>query len=183
MVPPGLPPGPGEPPPDVVDLRDGRGPYEQEGDVAVAAWREEGEWVVSPLPPTVTGHLRALVVALRQLPADAGALALLTLADDGFLLVREVAGRTGLLVADTDAAEDCALGREAVHAVLGTGAAGAGDGAWLGDLGLLADLGVAPVELRSLCEDEEAYPDERLGLLAEHLGMGRAFARALAAAG
>ncbi|WP_165865547.1 hypothetical protein [Vallicoccus soli] len=173
-------PPPGAADPAGAEAADGADGADGAADFALAAWREDGAWSLAPLPPCTAGHLPDLLRALRQLPADAGALGLVSLADSTFLLVRVGGGETRLLVADPEAAEGTALGREAVDALVDAGADLAPeDDPWLGDLGLLADLGLEPAALRSLCEDDEAYPDELLGVLAEHLGLGPAYEAAL----
>jgi len=152
-------------------------------DFAVAVWREEGDWGLSMLPLRAAEHLERLVHALRQLPAEGGSLGMVSVVDETFLLVRVQGPQVRLLLADSLVAEDCPVGREAVDTLADAGADLSAPGPWLGDLAILEDLGIGPVEMRALCEDAEAFPDELLGVLAGHLGVGSAFERALDAAG
>jgi putative tRNA adenosine deaminase-associated protein len=57
-------------------------------DFAVVAYREEGEWQVAPLPPRAGTDLEVLVHALRQWPGDAGALGMVSVDEDFFVLAR-----------------------------------------------------------------------------------------------
>lgn len=150
-----------------------------EVDFAVAVWREEDDWGLELLPRRVAEHLDRLVHALRQLPAEGGSLAMVSVGDETFLLVRVQGSHVRLLLADALVAEDCPLGREAVDTLADAGADLSGQVPWMGDLAILADLGIDPVEMRALCEDGDAFPDELLAVVAGHLGVGAAFDRVL----
>ena len=49
----------------------------------------------------------------------------------------------------------------------------------MGDLGMLVDLGVSEFELQAVCDDFDSDTDELLARLAERMGAGPAFRRAL----
>jgi hypothetical protein len=49
-------------------------------DFAVAVYREDGQWVVAMLPPSAAEGLESLVHALRQQPAEGGAIGLVSIA-------------------------------------------------------------------------------------------------------
>ena len=60
-------------------------------DFAVAAYREEGEWQVVELVHDVLTDVERLAAALRRFPGDGGAIGLVAIDEDFFLIVR-VAG-------------------------------------------------------------------------------------------
>ena len=47
---------------------------------------------------------------------------------------------------------------------------------------IVADLGMAAMEMGALCDDFDLYPDEMLAKIAERLGCGTAFTHAVDAA-
>lgn len=154
-------------------------------DFAVAAYREDGRWEVAPLPRSVGGAVESLAAALRQLPGDGGALGLVSVGDDVAVLVRAFGARVRAAVSDITAATEWPIAAE----VLAT----AGEDDLIeddddedvrpgGDLDLVADLGVDRFELGAILEDPDAYPDEALSRLADRLGFGTQFERALDAA-
>lgn len=150
-------------------------------DFAVAAYREDGDWEVAPLPLRAAADLDSLVAALRQLPAETGALALVSVADDFFLAVRVRGARVLVLLSDATAADEWPIAQEAID-MLGLEVPDdsvEADPGPIGDLDLAADLGLPAFELDEICADTEAYPDELLGRVATRLGFGPQFDRAL----
>lgn len=149
-------------------------------DFAVAAYQEEdGSWTVLPLPLQVAEDLSELTAAVRHLPAEMGAVALVSVADDFFLVLRVRGAQERLLVSDAALADEWPLGRQALDALDAEVPDEDADVTPAGDLGILADLGVDPLELSAICADLDAYPDEQLGRIAERLGFGEDFDRAL----
>ncbi len=152
-------------------------------DFAVAAWREEGLWQVVLLPPGTGETLESLVNALRAQPGEGGVLGLVSVAEEFFLLVRVRGEDVALLLSDVYAAEDWPLGLDALER-LGipspeddeseSDAAEPG-----GDLRVVEDFGVGPVEIELLLDDEEMWPDEQLATIATRLGFGELFDLAL----
>ena len=65
-----------------------------EVDFALAAYREEGVWVVQELAPDVTEDVEHLANALRRFPGDHGAVGMVAYDEDVFLIAR-VAGPLG----------------------------------------------------------------------------------------
>lgn len=147
-------------------------------DLAVAAYREDGRWEVTPLPHDVAADLDALDGALRRLPAETGAIAMVSVGDDFFLLVR-LAGRAHLVLSDASAADEWDLAAQALERIdPGADPAEVDEGP-IGELGAFHDLGLSGLELALVCEDLDAYPDELLGQIATRLGFGEAFERVL----
>ena len=48
-----------------------------------------------------------------------------------------------------------------------------------GDLSLLEDLGIDAMELQTICDDGEMYPDEQLEAIARRIGFGEQFTEVL----
>jgi putative tRNA adenosine deaminase-associated protein len=150
-------------------------------DFAVAVYREDGQWVVASLPPSSAESLDALVRSLRQLPAEGGAIGLISVAEDFFVALRVLGDDELILLSDVTAAEDWPLARE----VLDRLELPMPEGDDLdtvqpaGDLGVFADLGLPPMEVAMICEDPDLYPDEMLGSIASRLGFGEAFEQTL----
>lgn len=144
-------------------------------DFAVAAYREDGAWQVNPLPLQAAEDLDDLVTALRRQPAEAGALGLVSVADDFFLALRVRGAQVQLLLSDATAADEWPLAQDALDALDLADEELADDAGPVGDFTLAADLGLSAMELSAICGDLDAYPDELLGRVAERLGFGELF--------
>ena len=152
-------------------------------DVALIAWREEGVWQVEALTPRSSESLDAILMALRHQPGDGGSLALVSVAEEFFLIVRALGAEPKVLLSDELAAIDWPLAAQALM-LLGIEQPDDDeqddDGEPAGDLSILADLGVSAVELELLCEDLELYPDEALATIATRIGFGDKYSVATA---
>ncbi|MGN6330218.1 MAG: tRNA adenosine deaminase-associated protein [Motilibacteraceae bacterium] len=147
-------------------------------DFAVAAYREEGRWVVVPLPRREAEELDTLVAALRRLPGEAGVLGLVSVADDFFVLLRVRGADVRMLLSDPTAADEWALAEQVLDA-LDVDEDEIDEDAPAGDTGVLEDVGLPALELSMLADDLDAYPDEVLGRVAARLGFGEEFDRAV----
>ncbi len=146
-------------------------------DFAIAAWREDGAWRAESLPPRLAESLASLVAALGAHASESGVVGLVSIGDDTFLIVRVDGGRARLLLSDQTAALDWDLADEVLDALGVEAPEDVDDDADpVGDLGLLADLGMSTDELTLLCEDLDLYPDEVLGSVAKRIGFGELFA-------
>jgi putative tRNA adenosine deaminase-associated protein len=152
------------------------------GDFVAVAYREEDYWDVDLLPVALTEDLKGLLHALRQQPSISGAIGLVSVGDDFFIIAR-VYGRddVSLFLSDVTASVDWPVARQALEfleidqpheddldQVLPAG-----------DLSILADLGVDEMELGALAGDLDLYPDEVLASISERLGFQQSFQRAL----
>jgi putative tRNA adenosine deaminase-associated protein len=146
-------------------------------DFAVAVYREDGQWVVVPLPPSAADGLERLLHAIRQQPGEGGTLGFVSVADDFFVAVRVFGDEERILLSDVSAAEDWPLAREVLDR-LDLPLPDEDDLEQLqpaGDLALFAELGVPAMEVAMLCEDADLYPDEQLDSIASRLGFGEEF--------
>lgn len=147
---------------------------EDDVDFAVAAYRDDGQWQLAELRPAVGEDLDALLGALGRFPSDVGVLGLVSVNDDFFVVVRRRGGHVDAVLSDLTATTDSPLARGVVDR-LDLPEPTDDDPRPAGDLELLADLGIDAIELGVLCDDEELYPDEILGEVAERLGFGELF--------
>ena len=148
-------------------------------DFAVVAYREEGLWQVATLPPRVAEALDTLVPALRVWPADTGALGLVSVDEDFFVVVRVLGAQVRLLLSDVTAASEWPLARQVLETLELPEPDDDEEPAPAGDLGIVADLGLSAMDLGVLCDDIELYPDEALGDVARKLGFERQFRAAV----
>jgi putative tRNA adenosine deaminase-associated protein len=148
-------------------------------DFAVAAYREEGVWQVVELVHDVLTDVDKLAHALRRFPGDGGALGLVAVDEDFFVLVRVTGPTVRILLSDITAADEWELARSAVE-VLGLPEPEDDDEqAPAGDLDLLGDLGMHAMDMAVLLDDLDLYPDEMLSDVARRLGFGSQFDEAV----
>lgn len=154
------------------------------GGFAVAAFRENGVWRAEPLPPTVLSDLRVLLQALRGQPPEGGPFVLASVDDEFFVVARQDGPRITLLLSDLTASVEYPLA-EQVMTRLGEDPPEDDelDDVWpVGDLDLFADLDLSEEEMEQLLDDTDAYPDEMLESIVEHIGLADAYALALESA-
>ena len=146
-------------------------------DFVIVAWREGGRWHTEALPKRIASSLETVIQAVRAQPAEGGALGMVSVNEDWFLLVRVVGGDVRMLVSDVYAAEISDLGLEALDR-LGPSIPDddeSDEPVPGGDFRILEDFGLPVDELELILDDSEAYPDEQLADIADHLGFGDTF--------
>lgn len=144
-------------------------------DIALAAYREEGVWQLQELADPVLTSLDAVITGLRRFPGDAGAIGLLALEEDVFLVVRVIGPQVRLLLSDVTAADIFDLAREAIEHLGLPYPEDDDEPAPAGDLAILSDLGLHADDLGELIDDFDLYPDEMLSDIADRLGFGELF--------
>ena len=143
-------------------------------DFALAAYREDGEWQLQEIASPAFESVESLSHALRRLPGEGGAVGMVAVDEDFFVIVRVEGSSTRVLLSDVTAAEEWELARSAVD-FLGLPADDEEEQVPAGDLDLLGDLGMHAVDLAVLLDDVELYPDEMLSDVARRLGFGELF--------
>jgi len=146
-------------------------------DFALAAYRDNGEWQVQGIASPAFGSVESLSHALRRLPGPAGAVALVAVDEDFFVIVRVQGPSTRVLLSDITAADEWELAQSALE-FLGLPVFGDLDDedvAPAGDLELLADLGMQAIDMGVLIDDDDLFPDEMLSEVARSLGFGKLF--------
>ncbi|MGL5809662.1 MAG: tRNA adenosine deaminase-associated protein [Nocardioides sp.] len=143
-------------------------------DFAVAAYREEGVWQLQEVTSESLASAGVLADALRRLPGDGGALGLVAMDEDFFVLIRVAGPLTRMLLSDVTAAEEFEFARSVLE-FLGVASLDEDDQAPAGDLDLLGDIGMPAMDLGLLIDDLDLYPDEMLSAVAGRLGFGPQF--------
>ena len=151
---------------------------EQSGEVdfALAAFREDGTWQVQEIASPAFDSVESLSHALRQVARDeGGAVGMVAVDEDFFVLVRVSGASTRALLSDVTAADEWELAQSVID-FLGLPPPEDDDvEVPAGDLGLLGDLGLHAIDLGALLDDVDLYPDEMLSEIARRLGFGELF--------
>ena len=146
---------------------------------AVVVFQLDGLWQVEELPPGLTEDLDSVIAAVRG--QVAGAIALVDIADEFFVVVRYVGGQERLLLSDVTASVAWDLAAQVMDKLdLELPADDELDEVWpAGDLGIFDDLGLDGMELGAILSDVDAYADEMLSTLARRLGFAEAYERVM----
>ena len=150
-----------------------------EVDFALAAYREEGVWQVAELAHDVLDDIGTLSHALRRFPGDGGAVGMVAVDEDFFVLVRVAGSHARVLLSDVTAADEWELAASAVEFLGLPLPEDEDDQVPAGDLDLLGDLGLHAMDLAVILDDVDLYPDEMLSDVARRLGFGPLFDEAV----
>jgi len=148
-------------------------------DFALAAFREEGVWQVQELAHEVLVDVETLSHALRRFPGDGGAVGMVAVDEDFFVVVRVAGSHARVLLSDVTAADEWELAASAVEFLGLPLPEEEDDQVPAGDLDLLGDLGMHAMDLAVLLDDFDLYPDEMLSQVARRLGFGPQFDEAV----
>ena len=144
-------------------------------DFALAAYREEGVWQVQELVHDTLFDIESLSHALRRFPGDGGAVGLVAMEEEFFLIVRVAGASTRVLLSDVTASDEWELAASAID-FLGLPPPEDDDEQLpAGDLGLLDDLGMSAMDMGVLLDDFDLYPDEMLSDITRRPGFGKLF--------
>lgn len=144
-------------------------------DFALAAFREEGSWTVAELAHDLLDDVDTVVHALRRFPGDGGAVAMIAVDEDFFVIVRVAGPTTRVLLSDITAADEWEIASSAVDFLHLPQPEDDDDQVPAGDLDLLGDLGMHAMDMGLLLDDVDLYPDEMLSDIARKLGFGELF--------
>lgn len=144
-------------------------------DFALAAFREEGSWTVSELAHDLLDDVETVAHALRRFPGDGGAVAMIAVDEDFFVIVRVAGPSTRVLLSDITAADEWELASSAVDFLHLPEPEDEDEQVPAGDLDLLGDLGMHAMDMGVLLDDVDLYPDEMLSDIARRLGFGEQF--------
>ena len=151
----------------------------EEIDFALAAFREGGRWTVAELAHDLLDDVETVAHALRRFPGDGGAVAMIAVDEDFFVIVRVAGPTTRVLLSDITAADEWELASSAVDFLHLPQPEDEDDQVPAGDLDLLGDLGMHALDLAVLLDDVDLYPDEMLSDIARRLGFGELFDEAV----
>ena len=148
-------------------------------DFALAAYREEGVWQVEELAHDILTDVETLSHALRRFPGDGGAVGMIAIDEDFFLIVRVAGSDARVLLSDVTAADEWELAASAIDFLGLPPPEDEDEQVPAGDLDLLGDLGMHAMDMAVLVDDFDLYPDEMLSEVARRLGFGPLFDEAV----
>jgi putative tRNA adenosine deaminase-associated protein len=157
---------------------------EDEIDYVLAAYREDGQVHVQALELDLANDLDALIEQLRRLPGDAGSLGFVSLVEEVFVVVRVRGQHVQALLSDSAAASDWPIAHDVLD-FLGEDVdepEDDEDGELIGDLDMLADLGLSEFELGTIVDNLDLSSDQMLGAIADRININPDFSRATEAA-
>ncbi|MDO5066075.1 MAG: tRNA adenosine deaminase-associated protein [Propionibacteriaceae bacterium] len=163
---------------DDYDLEDAG---EDDVDLVVAAYREDGKAIAVPMDYDLANDLDELIRQVGRLPGDNGAIGLVSVAGEFFVICR-VRGRVvEVLLSDITAAQDWPIARDVVDYLGEELPDEDEDPAPLGDLEMFAANGLSAFELEAIATNYDEDSDELLAQVARKLKIGPEFERAVQA--
>lgn len=156
---------------DIEDAAD------DEIDFVLAAYREDGQVLVQALSNDLANDLEELIVQLRRLPGDAGAIGFVSLVEEVFVIVRVRGQHVQVLLNDAAAAGDWPIAHD-VADLLGEDIPDPDDESEpMGDLGIVADLGMSDFDMSNLIDNLDLGSDQMLIELATKISLNPQFQR------
>ncbi|MFT3888631.1 MAG: tRNA adenosine deaminase-associated protein [Arachnia sp.] len=151
---------------------------EDDVDLVVALYREDGKATAVPLDFDLANDLDELIRQLTRLPGDSGADGWVSINGEFFVLCRVRGRAVEVLLSDITAANDWPIARDVVD-FLGAELSDEDDEpAPLGDLEMYAASGLRAFELEAIATDYDEDSDVLLGQIASRLKMSAEFERA-----
>ena len=146
-------------------------------DIAVAAWHEDGRWSLALLPDAQ--DLPHIIERLKSQQTNGGALALLAIDEEFFMIIRVLGSHIKLFLSDITCAIDYEIAAEFIDLCDLDMPEEDDEPFPAGDLDIISDIGVHRMELSTLCDDPDLFPDEQLEAIASRLGFGEEFTQLL----
>ena len=141
---------------------------EQTQDFAIEAWHEDGRWSIASLPDP--DDLTHIIDRLKKQQTNGGAVALLTIDDEFFLAIRVLGTHVKFFISDISCAIDYEVAAEFLELADLDQPEEDDEPLPAGDLDIFSDLGLHSMELSSLCDDADLFPDEQIEAIANRLG-------------
>jgi len=156
---------------DIEDAAD------DEIDFVLAAYREDGQVLVQALSDDLANDLEELIVQLRRLPGDNGAIGFVSLVEEVFVIVRVRGQHVQVLLNDAGAAGDWPIAHD-VADLLGEDIPDPDDESEpMGDLNIVADLGMSDFDLGALIDNLDLGSDQMLIEVATKINLNPQFQR------
>jgi putative tRNA adenosine deaminase-associated protein len=149
-------------------------------DLAIEAWHEDGRWSLAQLPDA--HDLTHIIERLQKQQTNGGALALISYGDDFFIVLRVLGTHVKGLISDITFALDYQVAEDFVEYFDLDEPEEDDEPFPAGDLELLGDLGLHHMELATLCDDSDLFPDEQIESIGNRLGFGDEFTEILESA-
>jgi putative tRNA adenosine deaminase-associated protein len=142
-------------------------------DFGCIAWHEDGRWNAATLPST--RDIGSVIDSLKAQQTNGGAIALIAIEDEFVIIARALGDQMQMMISDVTYALDYEVAAELLEVLDLEHPEDEDESQPGGDLDLLNDLGVSEMELLSILDDSELYPDEQLEAIANRLGFGEQF--------
>jgi putative tRNA adenosine deaminase-associated protein len=142
-------------------------------DFGCIAWHEDGRWSVNSL--TSTRDIGSVIDSIKAQQTNGGAIALIAIEDEFVIIARALGDQMQMMISDITYALDYEVAAELIEVLDLEFPEEEDESQPGGDLDLLNDLGVSEMELLSILDDTELYPDEQLEAIANRLGFGEQF--------
>jgi putative tRNA adenosine deaminase-associated protein len=139
-------------------------------DFGLIAWHEDGRWTASGL--VETRDIGLLIDSLKAQQINGGAIAMIAIEDEFVIIARVLGDQMRMMISDVTYALDYDVASDLVEVLDLDFPEEEDEPAPAGDLDLLSDLGVGEMELLTILDDPELYPDEALEAIANRLGFG-----------
>jgi putative tRNA adenosine deaminase-associated protein len=143
---------------------------EQMQDFAIEAWHEDGRWTLASLPNP--DDLTHIIDRLQKQQTNGGAVALIAIDDEFFIAIRVLGSHIKYFISDVTAALDYEEAAELLEIANIDAPDEEDEPLPAGDLDIFADLGLPRMELSTLCDDANLFPDELVEAIANRLGFG-----------
>ena len=144
-------------------------------DFGVIAWHEDGIWNLSQL--TQTTDIGLIMDQLNAQVTNGGALALISIDEDFFIVIRALGSQMHMMISDVTFALESDLASDLIDMLYLPFPEEDDESQPGGDIDLLSDLGMPAMELEALCDDLELFPDEQIDAIAARLGFGEQFTK------
>ena len=141
---------------------------EQTQDFAIEAWHEDGRWSIASLPDP--DDLTHIIDRLKKQQTNGGAVALITIDDEFFLAIRVLGTHVKFFISDISCAIDYEVAAEFLELADLDQPDEEDEPLPAGDLDIFSDLGLHSMELSTLCDDADLFPDEQIEAIANRLG-------------
>ena len=128
---------------------------EDDIDLVVALYREDGLPVAVALGIELANDLDELINQLRRVPGDGGAVGLVSIASEFFVIVRVRGKHVQVLLSDELAATDWPIARDVADFLVSELPEDDEDAGPIGDLDILADVGIPDFEIEALCDSDD----------------------------
>jgi putative tRNA adenosine deaminase-associated protein len=143
---------------------------EQTQDFAIEAWHEDGRWSIASLPDP--DDLTHIIDRLKKQQTNGGAVALIAIDDEFFLAIRVLGTHVKYFISDVTCAIDYEVAAEFLDIADIDQPEEDDEPLPAGDLDIFSDLGLQSMELSTICDDADLFPDEQIEAIASRLGFG-----------
>jgi putative tRNA adenosine deaminase-associated protein len=155
---------------------------DDEIDFVLAAYREDGEPRVQELSKELANDLDELIVQLRRLPGDAGAIGFVSLVEEVLVITRVRGQHVQVLLSDATAAAEWPIARDVADYLGEEIPEDEDEPEPMGDLGILSDLGLSDFDLGAILDDLDMGSDEMLMAVADKIKLNPQFRKVAEAA-